>query len=175
MCIKLRKSISFLNVGLPIIICHIMEQRSMPDIWVNWFLLPVGNASPWCWLLWCDWELEGPDVWTQRKIFVIEYMYEKVKTILVHLFHWEVYELHQHLVFWFCIWFYLYSVDTEKSRYKIPDDGKSGLPHQVSGLYFGWAKVDIYKIFKVVVGIGRDHCPFTAKWNFVSNQLLYFI
>ncbi|KAA8526294.1 hypothetical protein F0562_008503 [Nyssa sinensis] len=44
------------------------------------------------------------------------------------------------------------------------DNGPSALPDQVSGLYFGWAKVDTYEmIFKVVVSIGWDHDCCTSE------------
>ncbi|KAK9285034.1 hypothetical protein L1049_024218 [Liquidambar formosana] len=48
---------------------------------------------------------------------------------------------------------------------ELTDDGPSSLPDQVFGLYFGWAKVDMHGIFKVVVGIGWDHSSCTAKRN----------
>lgn len=43
------------------------------------------------------------------------------------------------------------------------DDGISGLPTQVSGIYFGWAKSDDDEIFKVVTGIGLSCYSSTEK------------
>ncbi|XP_050384630.1 bifunctional riboflavin kinase/FMN phosphatase-like isoform X2 [Argentina anserina] len=37
------------------------------------------------------------------------------------------------------------------------EDGKSALPDQVWGVYFGWAVVDMKKSYRVVIGIGMDH------------------
>ncbi|CAK9143892.1 unnamed protein product [Ilex paraguariensis] len=37
------------------------------------------------------------------------------------------------------------------------DDELSALPDQVSGLYFGWAKLNTQEIFKVVINIGWEH------------------
>ncbi|KAF5191420.1 bifunctional riboflavin kinase/FMN phosphatase-like [Thalictrum thalictroides] len=43
---------------------------------------------------------------------------------------------------------------------EVADDGPNALPDQVSGIYFGWAKLSTHGIFKVVVGIGwqKDSC-----------------
>ncbi|XP_020535604.1 bifunctional riboflavin kinase/FMN phosphatase [Jatropha curcas] len=43
--------------------------------------------------------------------------------------------------------------------------GESGLPCQVSGLYFGWTQSGVHGILKVLVGIGGDHCSCSAKRN----------
>ncbi|XP_048230224.1 bifunctional riboflavin kinase/FMN phosphatase isoform X2 [Ricinus communis] len=40
----------------------------------------------------------------------------------------------------------------------IRDVGKSALPCQVSGLFFGWAESGIHGTLKVLVHIGSDHC-----------------
>lgn len=37
------------------------------------------------------------------------------------------------------------------------EDGKSALPDQVWGVFFGWAVMDMQKSYRVVVGIGSDH------------------
>ncbi|KAL6330448.1 hypothetical protein AAG906_040378 [Vitis piasezkii] len=43
------------------------------------------------------------------------------------------------------------------------DDESCTFPSQVWGLYFGWAKLNMDGIFKVLVGVGRGHCTCTAK------------
>ncbi|KAF6151744.1 hypothetical protein GIB67_002027 [Kingdonia uniflora] len=45
------------------------------------------------------------------------------------------------------------------------DDGPSSLADQVSGVYFGWAKLNMDEILKVVVGIGW-------KWDSCTTRRL---
>ncbi|KAJ9172805.1 hypothetical protein P3X46_016012 [Hevea brasiliensis] len=40
---------------------------------------------------------------------------------------------------------------------EVTEHGKSALPCQVSGVYFGWAESGMHKFLKVVVGIGQRH------------------
>jgi hypothetical protein len=54
----------------------------------------------------------------------------------------------------------------------VSENGTPALPDQVFGFYFGWAKVDVQKSFKVMVSIGWDHCSCISKRKFVSNQPL---
>ena len=56
-----------------------------------------------------------------------------------------------------------------KNKNKIKaDDEPSAFPDQVLGLYFGWAKLSMNGIFKVLVGVGRGHPACTAKRKIVS-------
>uniref|UniRef100_A0A5B6ZDW2 riboflavin kinase n=1 Tax=Davidia involucrata TaxID=16924 RepID=A0A5B6ZDW2_DAVIN len=60
--------------------------------------------------------------------------------------------------------FYLRGFYSDGLLSEFADSGTFALPDQVSGLYFGWAKVDTHEmIFKVVVSIGWDHVYYTAK------------
>ncbi|KAF9589144.1 hypothetical protein IFM89_019460 [Coptis chinensis] len=45
---------------------------------------------------------------------------------------------------------------------EVADDGPTALPDQVSGIYFGWAKLDTHEIIKIVVGIGWQQKSFSA-------------
>lgn len=54
---------------------------------------------------------------------------------------------------------HLSSVSVSGSVCEVAGNGTSALPHQVFGLFFGWAKVDMHKSFEVVVSIGWDNCP----------------
>ncbi|KAG8662669.1 bifunctional riboflavin kinase/FMN phosphatase [Manihot esculenta] len=54
---------------------------------------------------------------------------------------------------------------------EVTDDGKSALPCQVSGLYFGWAESGMHRISKVVVGIGLLHHSSTVKRNIQIHMI----
>ncbi|KAF3973296.1 hypothetical protein ACB098_06G122900 [Castanea mollissima] len=49
---------------------------------------------------------------------------------------------------------------------EVIENGVSALPDQIFGVYFGWAKVDPHKRFKVVVSIGWDQCSCISKRKF---------
>lgn len=53
-----------------------------------------------------------------------------------------------------------------------PGNGTSSLADQVSGLYFGWAKVDLNMISKVVISIKWEHSCCTSKRKIVSFNFL---
>ncbi|GLT61130.1 hypothetical protein SLA2020_338560 [Shorea laevis] len=57
-------------------------------------------------------------------------------------------------------------VSVSGSVCEVSENGTPALPDQVFGLYFGWAKVDMQKSFKVVVSIGWDHSSSIAKRKF---------
>ncbi|KAK7859513.1 bifunctional riboflavin kinase/fmn phosphatase [Quercus suber] len=63
-------------------------------------------------------------------------------------------------------------VSVNGSVCEVIENGVSALPDQIFGVYFGWAKVDTHKRFKVVVSIGWDQCSCISKRKFVSTQLL---
>ncbi|EEF33854.1 2-deoxyglucose-6-phosphate phosphatase, putative [Ricinus communis] len=52
----------------------------------------------------------------------------------------------------------------------IRDVGKSALPCQVSGLFFGWAESGIHGTLKVLVHIGSDHCSCSPHRKIVSTS-----
>lgn len=56
----------------------------------------------------------------------------------------------------------------EKQNKTKPDNEPSTFPYQLWGLYFGWAKLGIHEIFKVLVGVGRGHTTCAAKRKIVS-------
>ncbi|GLT93999.1 hypothetical protein SLE2022_117620 [Rubroshorea leprosula] len=58
---------------------------------------------------------------------------------------------------------YISSVYRDGSISEVEEDDKSALPDQIVGVYFGWTKVDMHQVLKVVVSIGRNHCCRTAK------------
>ncbi|XP_041007124.1 bifunctional riboflavin kinase/FMN phosphatase-like [Juglans microcarpa x Juglans regia] len=62
-------------------------------------------------------------------------------------------------------------VSVNGSATEVAEDGTSALPDQVFGLYFGWAKVDMNKSFKVVVSIGWDHCSCIAKRKICTHVI----
>ncbi|XP_062153580.1 bifunctional riboflavin kinase/FMN phosphatase-like isoform X2 [Alnus glutinosa] len=49
---------------------------------------------------------------------------------------------------------------------EVSENGTPALRDQVFGFYFGWAKVDVQKSFKVMVSIGWDHCSCISKRKF---------
>ncbi|KAF6168238.1 hypothetical protein GIB67_011623, partial [Kingdonia uniflora] len=53
--------------------------------------------------------------------------------------------------------------------YEVADDGPSSLVDQVSGVYFGWAKLNTNEILKVVVGIGWKWDSCTTRRLIVGN------
>ncbi|KAJ8753373.1 hypothetical protein K2173_019772 [Erythroxylum novogranatense] len=55
------------------------------------------------------------------------------------------------------------SVLKEGCGIEVTDGGKSAIPYQVSGVYFGWAEVNLDKIFKVIAGIGWNNSQCTGS------------
>uniref|UniRef100_A0A164W6K9 Riboflavin kinase n=1 Tax=Daucus carota subsp. sativus TaxID=79200 RepID=A0A164W6K9_DAUCS len=55
--------------------------------------------------------------------------------------------------------------------YEIAGDGASGLPDQVFGIYFGWAKDESSKIFKILMSVNWDRDCCSIKKIIVINQV----
>lgn len=53
-------------------------------------------------------------------------------------------------------------------------DGASGLPDQVFGVYFGWAKDESSKILKILMSVKWDGGCCSLEKLIVSNYLLDF-
>ncbi|GAB4824891.1 hypothetical protein Ancab_007761 [Ancistrocladus abbreviatus] len=83
------------------------------------------------------------------------------------------------------IYFEVLFCDGFLAEFPEQDDGGNVLPDQVCGVYFGWAKVGMSGVFKVVVGIGWELCstseikiklcPVDGSSDYLRSQLVQLL